>query len=270
MIDAHFHIWQLARGDYGWLTPAMGRIHRDVSLDDWRSVSRPCGVTGGVVVQAAPTEDETQFLLQQVESAPDVLGVVGWVDLLASDAPARIAALAAHPKLRALRPMLQDLPDPDWILQPSLEPAIHAMLDSDLTFDALVRPEHLPRIRVLAQRYPALRIVIDHGAKPDIASRQWEPWAGDLAALALAPQVVCKWSGLWTEAAPPAPVSSLAAWMQHLLDCFGADRLIWGSDWPVLERAGDYAAWHGAASGMLSPQQREQVMGAVAHRVYRI
>ena len=270
MIDAHFHIWQRARGDYGWLTPAMGRIYRDVSLDDWRSVSRPCGVTAGVVVQAAPTEAETHFLLQQVASAPDVLAVVGWADLLARDAPARIAALATHPKLRALRPMLHNLPDPDWILQPSLEPAIHAMLASDLAFDALIRPIHLPRIGELARRYPALRIVIDHGAKPDIALPQWKPWADDLAALAMAPQVVCKWSGLWTEAGPGAPVSALAVWMRHVLDCFGANRLLWGSDWPVLERAGAYAPWHAAAERLLSPTQRPLVMDAVARRVYRL
>lgn len=270
MIDAHFHIWQLARGDYGWLTPAMGCIHRDVSLEDWRRVSRPCGVTGGVVVQAAPTEAETRFLLQQAGPATDVLGVVGWTDLLAPDAPARIAALAAHPKLRALRPMLQDLSDPDWILQTALEPAIRAMLACDLAFDALILPLHLPRIRVLAQRHPALRIVVDHGAKPDIASGQWQQWADDLAALATAPQVVCKWSGLWTEAAPAAPVSALASCMRHVLDCFGANRLMWGSDWPVLERAGDYAAWHAAAGGMLSPPQRRLAMDAVARRVYRL
>jgi L-fuconolactonase len=270
MIDAHFHIWQLARGDYGWLTPAMGRIHRDVSLEDWRRASAPCGVNGGVLVQAAPTEAETRFLLQQAEHAPDVLGVVGWVDLQASDAPARIAALAAHPKLKGLRPMLHDLPDPDWILQPALDPAFVAMLETDLAFDALVKPVHLPRIRALALRYPALRIVVDHGAKPDIASGQWQRWADDLAALASEPQVVCKWSGFWTEAAPQAPVSALVPCMRHVMDCFGADRVMWGSDWPVLERAGDYAAWHAAATGMLSAHQLPRVLDAVARRVYRL
>ena len=110
MIDAHFHIWQLDRGDYGWLTPALGAIHRDVSLDDWRRARATSGITAGLLVQAAPTEAETCFLLDQARDAPDVLGVVGWVDLQASDAPRRIRALATDPKLRGLRPMLQDLP----------------------------------------------------------------------------------------------------------------------------------------------------------------
>ena len=153
MIDAHFHVWQLARGDYGWLTPAMGVIHRDVSVDDWRAHSAPCGVVGGVLVQAAPTEAETRFLLQQAQDADDVLGVVGWVDMLAHDAPARIAELARQPKLKALRPMLQDLPDPDWILQDALLPAFEAMLRCELAFDALVKPLHLPRIAALARRH---------------------------------------------------------------------------------------------------------------------
>src|SRR5687767_11897205 len=105
IIDAHFHSWQLARGDYGWLTPAMGSIYRDVEIADWLAQARPCGVVGGVLVQAAPTEAETKYLLDLAQRHPEVLGVVGWVDLLASDAPQRIAALARNPKLRGLRPM---------------------------------------------------------------------------------------------------------------------------------------------------------------------
>ncbi len=271
MIDAHFHIWQLSRGDYGWLNSAMGSIYRDITLDDWRRESRPRGVNAGVLVQAAPTEAETCFLLQQAQHAADVLGVVGWVDLLAPLAPARIAALAAQPgKLKALRPMLQDIADPDWILQEALQPAFEAMLACDLAFDALVKPAHLPRIAVIARRYPTLRIVIDHAAKPDIAHGQWAHWADGLALLAPQSQVACKLSGLWTEAAPDTPVAALAPYVRYVLDCFGASRVLWGSDWPVLERAGDYAAWNAAATGTLSAAQHAEVTDAVARRVYRL
>ena len=131
-IDAHFHCWQLARGDYGWLTPAQAPIYRDVTVSDWRAESAPLGVSGGVLVQAAPTEAETHFLLAQADAHPQVLGVVGWVDWLAPDAPARIAALARHPKLKGLRPMLQDIADPAWILQPLLARALQAMADTGL------------------------------------------------------------------------------------------------------------------------------------------
>ncbi len=270
MIDAHFHIWQLARSDYGWLTPASGSIHRDIGLDDWRCVSRPAGITRGVLVQAAPTEAETRFLLQQAHGAADVAGVVGWADMLAGDAPQRIAALAQDPNLKGLRPMLQDIADPDWILQPALTPAFGVMLDCNLTFDALVKPVHLPRIAALAQRYPTLRIVIDHGAKPAIATGQWHDWADALARLAQQPQVVCKLSGLWNEAAARAPLTTLEPYARHLLACFGPSRVLWGSDWPVLELAGNYGNWHEAALTWTDPASHGDVFGGNAERVYRL
>ena len=298
MIDAHFHIWRLDRNDYGWLSPAIGSIYRDVTVDHWRAVSAPCGIRGGILVQAAPTEAETRFLLQQAQAAPDILaltpaafanrlaktgaaicdwvkapdilGVVGWVDMLASDAPARIAALARQPKLKALRPMLQDIADPDWILQAALLPAFEAMLQCDLAFDALIKPVHLSRIATLARRLPALRIVVDHGAKPDIAHGQWQGWADDLARLADAPQVACKLSGLWNEAGAQAPLHALEPCARQILSCFGTTRVLWGSDWPVLELAGDYAAWHRAATSWIDPSARADVFEAVARRVYRV
>ena len=270
MIDAHFHIWQLARADYGWLTPAVGSIYRDVTLDQWRHVSGPCGVIGGILVQAAPTEAETRFLLQQAHGAPDVLGVVGWADMLAAGAAARIQALAADPKLKGLRPMLQDIADPDWILQDRLRAALEAMAASDLTFDALVKPVHLPRIQALALRYPGLRIVIDHGAKPDIAHGQWQDWVQGLQALARLPQVFCKLSGLWTEAAAGADVDVLEAYASQVLACFGPQKTLWGSDWPVLELAGPYPAWQQAAMGLVAPQERHAVFDQTARQAYRL
>ena len=269
-IDAHFHIWQRARGDYGWLTPAFGPIFRDVTLDDWRRVSGPCGVTGSIVVQAAPTEAETRFLLQQASDAPDVLGVVGWVDMLSGDAGQRIKRLAQDPKLKGLRPMLQDIADPDWILQDGLRGAFDAMLENDLTFDALVKPVHLSRIAELARRYPALRIVIDHCAKPDIAHGQWRDWAGEMEGLAQSPQMFCKLSGLWTEAAHGAAVADLEPCMRHVLACFGPAKTLWGSDWPVLELAGAYAQWHSAALTLVAQAGRGLVFDAVARQAYRL
>jgi L-fuconolactonase len=270
MIDAHFHIWQLTRADYGWLTPALGAIFRDVALNDWRAVSAPCGVRGGVLVQAAPTEAETRFLLQQAKGASDVLGVVGWADMLAGDAPGRIADLASEPKLKALRPMLQDIPDPDWILQDALLPAFEAMLRCELAFDALVKPVHLPRIAALARRHPALRIVIDHGAKPDIARGRWSDWTDALDPLVQLPQVVCKLSGLWNEAGTQAPVEALEPYARHVLTRFGASRVMWGSDWPVLERAGDYATWHTAARRWVMPADHAEVFAGAARTFYRL
>jgi len=274
-VDAHFHIWRLSRGDYGWLTPTLGDIYRDVEVADWRALAAPLGIGGGVLVQAAPTAAETEFLLQQADATPAVLGVVGWVDWLAPDVRRHIAALVERPKLKGLRPMLQDIASPDWVLQPGLAPALQAMADHSLAFDALVRPLHLPRIVELARRYPGLRIVIDHGAKPDISGDHWQPWADQLRRVAQETSAVCKWSGLLTEAGARAEPSMLTRWERHLFECFGPDRLLWGSDWPVLELAGDYAVWwqHGLrqaqAAGLDAVQQRA-VFGGNARRIYRL
>lgn len=270
VVDAHFHCWRLDRGDYGWLTPALAPIHRDVSAEDWAREAKPCGVTGGVLVQAAPTAAETAFLLDVAAARDDVLGVVGWTDLLAHDAPRAIERLAsAHPKLRGLRPMLQDLPDPDWILQSALAPALDAMAAHGLVFDALVKPLHLPRLLELSARHPTLRVVIDHGAKPDIAAGQWEPWASDLQRIAHETQAVCKLSGLLTQAGG-RPVHR---WAQHVLDAFGPGRILWGSDWPVLELASSYRAWWDDVDALLAPldpAQRRAILGDNARHVYRL
>ena len=273
IVDSHFHCWRLARGDYGWLTPALAPIYRDITIDDWWREAEPLGVQGGVLVQAAPTEAETAFLLDQAERFESVLGVVGWIDLLASDAPERIARLAARPKLKALRPMLHDLPDQDWILQPALGPALQAMVAHGLAFDALVRPPHLPRLIELCRRHPSLRVVVDHGAKPDIAHAQWQPWADDLARVAGETQAVCKLSGLLTEAGPQPARGAAARWAAHLLETFGPQRLLWGSDWPVLELAAGYGDWWDDVRALLAERPataRAAVLGDNARRIYRL
>jgi L-fuconolactonase len=269
VVDAHFHVWRPARADYGWLTAASGPIHRDIEVADWQRVAAPCGVHSGVLVQAAPTAAETQFLLDQAAAHPTVAGVVGWSDLLAPDAPARIAALARQPKLKGIRPMLQDLADPDWILQAALAPALRAMVDHELVFDALVRPEHLPRILELARRHPGLRIVLDHAGKPPIAAGHWQPWAAGLRLLADETDACCKLSGLLTESG----AASLVPWVDHVFERFGPTRVVWGSDWPVLELAGRYDQWwtlSAELSSALDPAQRRAVFGGNAASVYRL
>lgn len=272
-IDAHFHCWQLARGDYGWLTPSLVPIYRDVAVSDWQQQAAAHGVDGGVLVQAAPTEAETAFLLEQADANLAVLGVVGWVDWLAADAPARIETLARHARLKGLRPMLQDIDDVRWILQPALAPALRAMSDCGLVFDALIKPSHLPHIVILARRYPDLRIVIDHAAKPDIAAGEWQPWADGMVRLASETTAFCKLSGLTTEAGPKPAPGAVRRWAEHVLACFGANRVLWGSDWPVLELSGSYAQWWAETQRLLahlSPLERAAIMGENARRLYRL
>jgi L-fuconolactonase len=272
-VDAHFHCWQLARGDYGWLNSSLTPIYRDVAISDWQAQSAPHGVTGGVLVQAAPTEAETDFLLAQADANPCVLGVVGWTDLAAAHAPARIQHLARHPRLKGLRPMLQDIDDAEWILHPDLAPALNTLIDCDLVFDALVTPRHLPHLLTLAARYPGLRIVVDHASKPNIAGNEWQPWADDIARLASKTDAFCKLSGLLTEAGPTPSPSVVHPWAKHVLHCFGADRLVWGSDWPVLELSSTYAQWWAATETLLTPLDKQAqlaVMDTNARRLYRL
>ena len=143
IIDAHQHFWQPARGDYGWLKPDLTTLYRDFMPDDLKPVLHRNQVAGTILVQAAPTMAETEFLLRLADETPFVLGVVGWVDFSAPSAAEDIARLAAHSKLVGLRPMIQDIPDDDWMLRADLTPAFEAMIAQDLTFDALVLPRHL-------------------------------------------------------------------------------------------------------------------------------
>ncbi len=271
-VDAHQHFWRLDRGDYGWLTPALGPIHRDFAPADLSPLLARSGMEATVLVQAAPTAAETTFLLDLARMTPFVAAVVGWIDFEAADAAAEIAALARNPKLVGLRPMIQDLVNDDWMLRPTLAPAIEAMIAADLTFDALVRPRHLPILRRFAMRWPALWIVIDHGGKPDIAGGAFESWAGEMAALARQTNALCKLSGLVTEAAPGFAPSDLWPFIDALIDAFGPGRLMWGSDWPVINLASDYGAWldmaRGALARRLRPADQDQVFGLTARVAY--
>jgi L-fuconolactonase len=268
-VDAHHHVWRLSRGDYGWLTPDLP-IHRDYGLDDLRPLLGD--ITATVLVQAAPTEAETDFILDAARNSSGLVrGVVGWTDLLHRDAPARIATLTAEPLLKGLRPMLQDIEETGWILHPGVQSAIEVMCRAGLRFDALVQPRHLPAITQLCIRHPGLSVVIDHGAKPAIATGGWQPWADDIAIVARETQALCKLSGLVTEAARGWRADDLRRYVDHLLACFGPGRLMWGSDWPVVDLAGGYARWRGATEALialLSPDEREAILGGKAVEFY--
>lgn len=266
LIDAHCHVWRIGRNDHEWPTPEEPAIHRDFSLDDLRAAGGPDGV---VLVQSQPSERDTAWLLDLAQADPLALGVVGWADLTAPDAPARIAALAANPKLKGLRPMLQDLAS-DWILDPGLEPAITAMVEAELAFDALVRPRHLRALLAFVRRWPTLRVVVDHGGKPAIGEGALDPWRADIAALAAESGVHCKLSGLLTEAGQAPTADAVAPYAAWLLKVFGPERLMWGSDWPVLNLAGDYTAWREMCKAWAAPAGRAALFGETARRFYRL
>jgi L-fuconolactonase len=273
-IDAHQHFWRVDRGDYGWLTPDTHRaICRDFDPGDLAPLLATAGIERTVLVQAAPTEAETQFLLEAAHATPFVAGVVGWADFEAPDVAERIAALAADEALLGLRPMLQDLADDAWILRPALNPALDAMEAAGLAFDALVMPRHLPHLARFLNRRPDLKVVIDHGAKPDIAAGGLADWAAAMRAVARGSGVLCKLSGLVTEAGDGWTTERLKPFADVLIEAFGPARLMWGSDWPVVNEAGGYSAWRAAAEALtanLSAEDRALVFGGTAAAFYGI
>ncbi len=271
-IDAHQHFWSLSRGDYGWLTPALTPIYRDFSPNDLAPFLNARGIDRTILVQAAPTFAETLYLLELAERAPFVAGVVGWIDFDAVDAASTVAKVAAeHPLLVGVRPMLHDIADDDWLLRPNLAAAFDAMTELRLVFDALARRQHLPRVQKICERHPDLTVVIDHIAKPPIRERLLDPWRADIAAVARCSNTVCKLSGIATEATPDWTVDDIKPYVDHVFEVFGPQRLVWGSDWPVVDLAGGYARWWDTTTALLEPLDaaaRDAILGGTAARIY--
>lgn len=273
IIDAHQHFWTLKRSDYGWLGPELTSLYRDFQPRDLEPVLAAHGVNATVIVQAAPTEAETHYLLELANRWPIARAVVGWVDLTSETAAHSLEQLADNPRLRGVRPMIQDEPEPDWMLQSAVGRSLQALQRCGLTFDALVTPRHLQALAPLVDQHPDLPIVIDHGGKPAIAAGDFQTWAEDIRALSERPQVMCKLSGLLTEAGPRTTDADLRPYVEHLLNCFGPTRLMWGSDWPVLNTAGDYGTWLVQARRLvqgLSTDEQVQIFGRSAANFYRI
>ncbi len=270
-IDAHQHFWSLARGDYGWLTPALGPIHRDFGPADLAPLLAAHGIERTILVQAAPTEAETAYLLDLAVKTPFVAGIVGWTDFDAPDVAERITTLAADPLLVGLRPMVQDIADDNWLARPALAPAFEAMAANGLVFDALLKPRHIPAMLTVLERHPDLACVIDHGAKPDLITGDLAAWRDGMSALAEHPRLTCKLSGLVTEASPDWTLETLRPVVDHLLTTFGPERLIFGSDWPVVTLRASYAQWFQAAATLLASlteAQRFAVFGGNAQKLY--
>jgi L-fuconolactonase len=272
-IDAHQHFWRLSRGDYGWLTPDLVPIYSDFLPDHLAPLLQRHGIDGTVLVQAAPTEAETAFLLSLADENPFVRGVVGWVDFSKPDAPERIARMAEHPKLKGLRPMIQDMADVDWMLRRELELAYQAMVENGLVFDALVLPRHLDNLAILLARHPDMRVVVDHCAKPSIAASGFDAWAGAMRCIGRESSACCKLSGLVTEAGPEWSVDVLRPYVEHVISCFGPERIIWGSDWPVCTLAASYTSWVDASEELLNgctATDKAAIFGANALRAYAL
>ena len=277
LVDAHHHLWDPASGDDPWLTNAPAAIHRRFGPEDLAPPLVAAGVERTILVQTRSSLEETREFLATAAATPFIAGIVGWVDLADPSVGDTIEELRAGPggrRLVGIRHQGHDEPDPDWLLRPDVRRGLAAVADAGLAYDLLVRPRELPAALAVAQALPGTRFVVDHLAKPPIANGEFEPWAGLLSAFAPLAHVAVKLSGLVTEADWTAwTVDDLQPYVDHALEVFGPERVLFGSDWPVCLLAASYEVVVDTARTLtvgLSPIERAAVFGGTAERVYRL
>ncbi|WP_310740296.1 amidohydrolase family protein [Microbispora sp. H10885] len=277
-IDAHHHLWDLSRRPQTWLEPPqMAPIHRDFTVADYDSAAAGAGVGRSVLVQVLPDAEETREFLALAADSPTVAGVVGWADLTRPDLAAELAALAASPGgglLRGIRHLVQGEPDPRWLARDDVRAGLREVAAAGLVYDLLVVPHQLPAAIETVRALPELNFVLDHLAKPPVATGEVEPWAGLVRELAAEPNVTAKLSGLITEAVwDDWDAAALRPYVDVALDAFGPGRLMFGSDWPVCLLAGSLSRWSETVSALLAEAglpdaEREAVFRGTAARVY--
>ena len=276
IVDAHHHIWDPAAARHAWLD-GLPALNRPFSLADFERAGAPEGVAASVLVQVLASPEETAGFLALAAASDLVAGVVGWADLTSpavADEIARRRAGRGGDLLAGIRHLVQDEPDPDWLGRPDVRRGLRAVGAAGLPYDLLVRPGQLPAALAVTGALGDVRFVLDHGAKPDIASGRLEPWASLIRDLAARPNVSCKVSGLVTEAGPGWRPGQIAPYIDHLLDCFGPGRLMFGSDWPVCTLAAGYAevvaVARDALASRLGPAELHAVFAANALSAYRL
>jgi L-fuconolactonase len=282
IVDAHHHLWDPGRRRYAWMDDeALAPIRRRYAVDDLRDAASANGVTSTVLVQAVGDVDESvELCAMAVDSDGLIAGVVGWVDLTAGrgvlDQLSRIRGSTGGDRLVGVRHQVQDEVDRDWLSRPNVTAGIRAVGTVGLVYDLLVHPDQLASAARLAGRLDSVTFVLDHAAKPPFTAgaAAMAEWAAGLAALAERPNVVCKLSGLVTEAAWSTwTVDTLRPAADHVIDVFGPDRVMFGSDWPVCELAGSYHQVVDAArqlTASLRPAERAAIFAGTARRVYRL
>ena len=272
VIDAHQHLWDPTRRDYPWMR-GLPELHRPILERDLGSATDGTEVSASIVVQATSSDDETDWLLEVAAQSALIVGVVGWVDLAQDGVGDRLAELKARGALCGIRHQVEDETDPDWLTRPSVVGGLRAVAEAGLVYDLLIRRTAGAAAIAAAQQVPELTFVVDHLAKPDIAGGEWDDWRDQLADLAALPNVSCKLSGLLTEASPRWREEHLERYLLEAVDLFGAERCLFGSDWPVSLLRADYSeviALTDAATSRLSASERLKIFRDTAARLYRL
>jgi L-fuconolactonase len=275
MIDAHQHFWDPHRYSYPWMArPELQALCRPFLPNDLAPILQDAGVAQTVLVQAQSSLDETYWFLDLAKANAFIGGVVGWVDLTASDLPEVLDQLSQHSAFKGVRHQAEEESDDAWLNRPDVLHGLKEIARRGLSYDLLVKPRHLRSVPAIARHVPDLRMVVDHIAKPSIVSGQWETWAEDLAAVARLPNVWCKLSGMMTEADwKHWRLTDFRPYVDHVVRQFGFDRVMFGSDWPVCLLAGTYPQAVEAVIknlGGISESQRDRIFGENARVFYRL
>jgi L-fuconolactonase len=273
-IDSHQHFWRYRPETHGWIDGSMAVLKRDFLPPDLEPLLRSHGFDGCIAVQASQTLDDTRFLLSLAEHHPFILGVVGWVDLLSPELERQLEELARHPRFKGVRHIAQSEPDDAFLARADVVRGIAALEPFGLAYDILIYARQLPAAIELARRLPRQRFVLDHIAKPEIKGGRLSPWKERIQELASFPNVLCKVSGMVTEAAWRGfTAADFRPYLDVVLRAFGPERLMFGSDWPVCTLAADYGTVAGIVQGALAGHpaaEREAVLGGNAAHFYRI
>lgn len=274
-VDTHQHFWNLSEVEYPWLTPEAGAIYATFEPTDLQPQVQAAGINKTVLVQSANSYEDTASMLRIADVNGWIGAVIGWVNLLdPAETERRMTMYEKHPKFRGIRHLIHTEADPDWIVQDVVIESLKVLAKHNMIFEVVaVFPNHLKHVPTLAARVPDLTMVIDHLAKPPIAAKGMSPWSDQMKAAAESPKVYGKVSGLNTAASPNWDAAELKPYIDFAFQCFGADRLMFGSDWPVCILAGDYnKVWmetNKALAGR-APSEIDALLGGTAQRVYRL
>ena len=277
IIDAHQHVWDPTRARYDWLTAELAPINRLIGFDELRPALREAGVDATVLVQSADNDDDTNLMLRTAETNPEIAAIVAYVPLeRPAIAAERLAELRRNPRVVGIRNLIHEIPDPDWLLRPDVDEGLGVLEDAGVTFDLVaVLPRHLEHVPTLSERHPRLKIVIDHLSKPPIGLDDREPWWSLIGRAAENPLVHAKVSGLYSATADSSAwtVDAVRPFVARALEVFGADRLMYGGDWPISVLSGGYQrVWEGLSAifAELNSEERRRILGETAKRFYGI
>jgi len=274
LVDSHQHFWQVGHFDYPWMSPDVAMLYRDYLPQALEPAIKECAVAKTVLVQASNSLAETYWLLSQAERHQFIAGVVGWVDLTDPEMEPELEVLTANAKFKGVRHLVESEPADDWLIQPNVLDGLRILEKHHLAYDLLIHTRHLKHVKTVAESCPNLRLVVDHMAKPPVASGEVAEWARELKEVAAYPNISCKLSGLVTEAKLTSwSKEDLRPFVDRALELFGPKRMMFGSDWPVCLLAASYAQVLECFQSLLeqlNDQDRALIFGENAMECYHL